>query len=77
VYFLKSILKQLVFDTILTAGHTFYSRVLQPIACVRKAADEVRSMTFSKPSEQKYKINELVATSNKLTNNFSTRLQAD
>jgi hypothetical protein len=56
---------------------TFYGRVLKLIACValvRKAADEIRiTISFSNFSEIK-KINELVVTSNKLTNNFAGQL---
>jgi hypothetical protein len=53
---------------------TFYGRILKsvaPVTLVRKAADEIRITIFSNHSEQKKKINELVVTSNKLTNNFA------
>jgi hypothetical protein len=53
---------------------TFYGRVLKSIACValvQKAADEIR-ITISFKSFGVKKINELVVTSNKLTNNFAS-----
>jgi hypothetical protein len=52
---------------------TFYDRVLRLIACValfRKATDEIRITVFFISLRTK-KINELVITSNKLTNNFA------
>jgi hypothetical protein len=52
---------------------TFYGSVSKPIACVtlvRKAADEIRITIFFESFGVK-KINELVVTSNKLTNNFA------
>jgi hypothetical protein len=62
-------------------GHKFYLEnlhftarlVLKSIACmalVRKAADEIRITVFFKSFGVK-KINELVVTSNQLTNNFA------
>jgi hypothetical protein len=52
---------------------TFYGMVLKSIACValvHKAADKIRITIFFKSSRIK-KINELVITSYKLTNNFT------
>jgi hypothetical protein len=52
---------------------TFYRRVLKSVACValvRKAANEIRISIFFKLLGE-MKINELVVTSNKLTNNFA------
>jgi hypothetical protein len=54
---------------------TFYGRVLKSTACValvlRKAADEIRIVIFFYKSFRVNKLNELVVTSNKLTNNFA------
>jgi hypothetical protein len=57
---------------------TFY-RVLKSIACValvRKAADEIRTTIFFK-FFRVTKINKLVVTSNKLTNNFTGLVTSD
>jgi hypothetical protein len=57
----------------LPAKVTFYDRVLKVnrmVALVLKAADEIR-ITICFKSFGVKKINELVATSNKLTNNFA------
>jgi hypothetical protein len=56
---------------------TIYGRVLKSIACVAlvcKAAVKIRIMIFSNPSE---KINELVVTRNKATNNFAGLITSD
>jgi hypothetical protein len=52
----------------------FYGRVLKPVASValvRKAANEIRITIFFSDSYRGKKLNELVVTSNKLTNNFA------
>jgi hypothetical protein len=70
---LNLLLQQLVFDTVVTCKTcTVYVGFLKSTACValvRKAADEIRITIFLK-SFGVWKINELVVTSNKLTNNF-------
>jgi hypothetical protein len=52
---------------------TFYGRILKSIACValgHKAADKIRIAIFFRILRSE-KNNELVVTSNKLTNNFA------
>jgi hypothetical protein len=67
---LHLLLQLLVSGIILLGNLTFYGRVLQSTALIRKAADEIRiTIFFSNPSEQRN--NELVVNSNKLTNNFA------
>jgi hypothetical protein len=69
---LNLLLQQLVSDIIFTWKLTFYGRGLKSIAyvaLVRKTADEIR-ITVSFKSFRVKKMNELIVTSNKLTNNF-------
>jgi hypothetical protein len=65
-------MQQLVSDTIFTWEIYILRKFLKPIArvaLVRTAADEIRITIFSKSFGAK-EINSLVATSNKLTQNF-------
>jgi hypothetical protein len=66
-------LQQLVSDIIFTSKTCYGSEVSSTCALVRKAADEIRIMIFQ--ILRMKEINELVVTSNKLTNHFAVCLQ--
>jgi hypothetical protein len=71
---LNLLLQRLYLIQFLPGKLTFFDRVLKTIACValvRKAADEIIIEIFFFKFFGVLKINELVVTSNKLTNNFA------